>query len=110
MFTTSEAWKRAYPGAAVGILAMNDVANPARHKALDARKRKLEQELQERFAGLDRAALKALPAIQAYDAYYRPFKKSYHVLLQLETVALKGRSLPRVAALVEAMFTAELGN
>jgi DNA/RNA-binding domain of Phe-tRNA-synthetase-like protein len=60
--------------------------------------------------GQDRKALAAVPVIQAYGAYYARFRKTYHVLLQLESVALKGRSLPGVAALVEAMFMAELQN
>ena len=66
--------------------------------------------LRSRFSDHDRAALKALPTIQAYDAYYKRFKKTYHVLLQLESVALKGKPIPSVAALVEAMFMAELKN
>ncbi len=110
IFTVSEAWRTAYPGAAAGILAMQNVSNPARHPGLEKRKSDLEKELRERFAGQDRAALEALPIQQAYEAYYRRFKKTYHVLLQLESVALKGKSLPAVAALVEAMFMAELKN
>ena len=107
-FTVSEAWKAAYPGAAVGVLAMRGVANPERHDALDRRKKELESELRSRYADYDRAALKALPTIQAYNAYYKRFKKTYHVQLQLESVVFKGKSIPRVAALVEAMFMAEL--
>ena len=110
MFTVSEAWKKAYPGAAVGVLAMRNVVNPESHPALDKRKEELETQLRARFSGYDRAALKALPTIQAYNNYYKRFKKSYHVQLQLESVALKGTSIPRVAALVEAMFVAELKN
>lgn len=110
MFIVSEAWKMAYPGAAVGILAMRNVANPNRHPGLDRQKKELEGELRARFSTTDRDALKALAPIQAYDAYYKRFKKTYHVLLQLESVVLKGKSIPRVAALVEAMFMAELKN
>ena len=106
MLIVSEKWKTAYPGAAVGILAMRDVANPQRHPALDRRREELENQLRARFR--DRAELKALAPIQAYTAYYKRFKKTYHVLLQLESVALKGKPIPRVAALVEAMFIAEL--
>ncbi len=58
----------------------------------------------------NKAALATLPTVQPYVAYYAKFKKTYHVLLQLESVALKGKPLPRVAALVEAMFMAELKN
>lgn len=110
MLTVTEMWKAAYPGASVGILAMRDVVNPKHHPALDARKAELEGELRARFASQDRAALKALPAVQAYDAYYKRFKKTYHVLLQLESIVFKDRSLPSVAALVEAMFMAEVKN
>jgi DNA/RNA-binding domain of Phe-tRNA-synthetase-like protein len=46
--------------------------------------------------------------LQAYHAFYKRFKKTYHVQLQLESIVLKGKSIPRVAALVEAMFMAEL--
>ncbi len=110
MITVTETWKTAYPGAVVGILTMRDVVNPDQHPALDARKSALEQQLRSRFAGQDKAALKALPTIQAYIAYYKRFKKTYHLLLQLESVALKGKAIPRVAALVEAMFMAELDD
>lgn len=110
MFIASESWKAAYPGAAVGILAMGGVANPAQHPGLDERKEELEQQLRARLGDCDRAALRALPVMQAYHRYYKRFKKTYHVQLQLESVALKGRSIPRVAALVEAMFMAELKN
>jgi DNA/RNA-binding domain of Phe-tRNA-synthetase-like protein len=117
MLLVSDAWKTTYPGAAVGILAMREVANPERHPLLEQRKEELENGLRARFvphtgyfAGQDRAALKELPILQAYEAYYKRFKKTYHVQLQLESVVFKGKSIPRVAALVEAMFMAELKN
>ena len=110
VFTVSEAWKRAYPGAAVGVLAMRKVVNPESHAALDKRKEELENQLRARFSDYDRAGLKALPTIQAYNAYYKRYKKTYHVQLQLESVVFKGKPIPRMAALVEAMFMAELKN
>jgi len=110
MLVVAEAWKTAYPGAAVGILAMRDVVNLEHHPALDKRKQELESQLRSRFSGYDRAALKDLPTLRAYSAYYKRFKKTYHVQLQLESVALKGKPIPRVATLVETMFMAELKN
>lgn len=110
MFTVSEKWKTTYPGAAVGILAIHNVANPERHAGLDTRKKELEKQLRAQFADYDRAALKALPIFQVYNTYYKQFKKSYHVQLQLESVVFKGKSIPNVAALVETMFMAELKN
>ena len=104
----SEAWKAAYPGACAGLLVMHDVENPDTHAELDQRKDALERDLRARYGTLARADLLALPVLQAYAAYYKGFGKTYHVQLQLESVALKGKRLPRVAALVEAMFMAEL--
>jgi len=110
MLIVSEAWKATYPGAAQGLLVMRNVANLEHHPKLEKRKAELEEQLRARFAGYDKAALTTLPSVQPYVAYYGQFKKTYHVLLQLESVALKGKPLPRVAALVEAMFMAELKN
>lgn len=110
MLIVSDAWREAFPGAAVGELAIRDVTNPESDAALDRRKQALESQLRSRFSEGGRAAIKALPVIQAYAAYYERFNKTYHVQLQLESIALKGKSIPRVAALVEAMFMAELKN
>ena len=110
MFEVSEAWKAAYPGAAVGILAVRNVVNPKQHAELNQRKEELVAQLRSHFSDYDRAALKAFPTLQAYNAYYKRFKKTYHVQLQLESIVFKGKSIPRVAALVEAMFMAELKN
>ncbi len=110
IFVVSEAWRRAYPGAAAGILAMHDVANPEHHPELDRRKEELESEIRARFAGQDRAAVAAAGPIPAYNAYFKRFKKTYHVQLQVESVAFKGKSILSASALVEAMFIAELKN
>ena len=110
MFQVSDRWKNAFPEAHVGVLVMREVANPPSHAELEKRKSALEQELRARYAGQDRAALAQLPVLQAYAAYYRGFKKTYHVQLQLESIVFKGKSIPSVAALVEAMFMAEVKN
>lgn len=110
MLILTETWRTAYPTASVGILAMRGAANPATCPALQARKAALEAELRERFAGKTRSDIKALPEFEAYTAYYKRFKKTYHVQLQLESVALQGKPIPTVAALVETMFMGELKN
>ncbi len=88
---------------------MRGVANPAYHAGLETRKAALEEEIRSRFPPDDRAAVENKPALQAYRAYYRRFKKTFHVQLQLESI-LRGKSIPKVAALVEAMFMAELDD
>ena len=110
MFVVTNAFTRTYPGACAGSLVLHGVANPEDHPALDQQRVDLEMSLRERYAGLDRVALKAVPAIQVYNAYYSRFGNTYHVQLQLESVVGKGRSVARGPALVQAMFMAELKN
>jgi DNA/RNA-binding domain of Phe-tRNA-synthetase-like protein len=105
-----DAWRNSYPDAAAGFLAVSQAANPPEHAALEQRKTALEDELRQRFAGADRASLRERAPLDAYHAYYKRFDKTYHVQLQLESIVFKGKSLPRVAALVECMFIAELKN
>lgn len=106
MFSVSEEWKVTYPGAAVGVLAIGNVTNPESHPGLDHLKEEVEGQIRASFASTE--ALRSQPRLQAYRAYYKRFKKTYHVQMQIESIAFKGKSIPRVAALVEAMFVAEL--
>ena len=110
MFQVSDRWKAAFPDTHVGVLVMRDVINPASHAELDKRKIIVEHELRQRYAGQDRAVVMQLPVLQAYADYYRHFKKTYHVQLQLESIVFKDKPIPSVAALVEAMFIAEVKN
>jgi DNA/RNA-binding domain of Phe-tRNA-synthetase-like protein len=87
---------------------MEGVANPRTHPALEARVRDIEHDLRQRYAGLQRSELAATPTVQAYLPHYRAFGQNYHVLRQLESVALKGKPLAGPSALVLAMFAAEL--
>lgn len=107
-FEVSNAWRARYPGAVVACLAVSTHGNPDGSQALEPRLAEIEQELRERYAGLDRAALRARSPFDVYDRYTRSFGQNYHVLHQVESVALKGKSIPRRAALVEAAFAEEL--
>ncbi|MFH1185882.1 MAG: hypothetical protein V1755_12720 [Chloroflexota bacterium] len=106
----SDTWTREYAGAHAGVLALRDAANPAHSAALQRRKEELEKELRSRFAGMDRAALRAHPVLRAYEEHYRRFDKTYHLQLQLESIIFKGKPIPSSAALVEAMFMAEMDS
>ena len=89
---------------------MRGVANPERSAELEARREALEADLRSAFSPLTRAQLKSHPLVAPYTAYYKRFDKTYHVQHQLELVVFKGNPIPRGAALVEAMFMAELKN
>jgi DNA/RNA-binding domain of Phe-tRNA-synthetase-like protein len=108
MLKVTEEWKSKYPGAMMGILAIRNVCNPPSHAGLEQEKGRLERRLREAYSTSTRKDLIKLPGIWPYVEYYRGYKKTYHVLLQLESVVMEGKPIPRTAALVEAMFMAEL--
>lgn len=108
LFEITPTWKHAYPDALAGVLVIRDVANPPYHAELESRKVALEERLRAQFSGQSRAAIASHPILQAYANYYRQFKKTYHIQLQLESIVHKGKSIPSVAALVESMFMAEM--
>ena len=89
---------------------MRNASNPAHHAKLEKLKADLEDQLRSQFAGQDRAAIASHPVLKVYGEYYKRFKKTYHVQLQLESIVLKGKSIPSVASLVECMFMGEMKN
>jgi DNA/RNA-binding domain of Phe-tRNA-synthetase-like protein len=108
MLTVSSDWISAYPGAMMGILAMQDVTNPDHAPALEREKAALEEKLRARYAGMNREDILAGSILQAYRTYYKRFTKTYHVLLQLESVIFKEKPVASASTLVEALFIAEL--
>ncbi len=104
----SDGWKNAYPGAHIGLLLVNNVDNSRRPTALDEHKMAVTSRLRARFASYGRSELQELDVLKAYKNYYKKFNKTYHVQLQLESILLKGKSLPHVNPLVDANFAAEM--
>src|SRR5829696_7644310 len=103
-------WREAHPVASVGLIALRGVANPTSNDKLHDLASALESDARSRLGTVDRETIRAVPPLPAYAAYYKRWGQRYHVAMQLESVAQKGKPLPRVAALVEAMFIAELNN
>ncbi len=101
-------WRTSHPGAIIGFLEISGAGGIQPSPELDARKRDLEADLRQRYQGFARKDFLALPILSAYDRYYNRFDKTYHVQLQLESIALKGKSLPAVSPLVDANFMAEM--
>jgi DNA/RNA-binding domain of Phe-tRNA-synthetase-like protein len=110
MFSISatDAWRAAHPGAMIGLLELSGVDNSRPSPKLDERKRETETRLRERYRDFARADFLSLPVMAAYQKYYKRFTKTYHVLLQVESIVLKGKSLPEVSPLVDANFTVEV--
>ncbi|TMC07753.1 MAG: hypothetical protein E6J41_15650 [Chloroflexi bacterium] len=106
----TDAWRSAYPGTSVGLLAMTSVRNAPPDDGLRERLRSLEAAVRARHDGRSRADLERQPAMRPYVEHYRRFGKTYHVLLQLESVAFRGRPLAAEQCLVSAMFAAEIDD
>jgi DNA/RNA-binding domain of Phe-tRNA-synthetase-like protein len=108
MFKVSPNWRAQEPDSSVGLLVIRGAPNIPDHPELKKAKKFLEEELRARYAGMDRKALREEPVLAAYDAFYRRFRKSYHVQLQLESAVFKGKPILSPSALVTCMFMAEL--
>ena len=106
--SVTDAWKAAHPGALIGILEVSQVDNAVASADLNERKRAVEASLRERYKGFARADFVSAPVMSEYVRYYKLFGKTYHVLLQLESIVLKGKPLPDVSPLVDANFIAEV--
>lgn len=100
----------AFPGMSLGILAMDNVLNLPCHEKLNAAKGEVETSLREKFGSMDGNKLKSFHPIDVYSAYYKKFGYSYHVLLQLQSIVYKNKSIPSTLSIVESMFMAEMKN
>jgi DNA/RNA-binding domain of Phe-tRNA-synthetase-like protein len=108
MIELSTHWKEVLPEACIGLLAVKNTPNQKDHLDLKLARKNLENELKSKYGGMDRKSLRETPVFSAYDAFYRPFKKSYHVQLQLESIVFKSKPIFSPSALVASMFMAEL--
>jgi DNA/RNA-binding domain of Phe-tRNA-synthetase-like protein len=106
--SATEDWHASHPGASIGVLELSGLENEGACPQLEERKRAAEGDLRGRYRGFSRQDFLTLPILSAYGEYYRRFKKTYHVQLQVESIALKGKRLPSVSPAVDANFMAEM--
>jgi DNA/RNA-binding domain of Phe-tRNA-synthetase-like protein len=106
----SSRWRKRFPGAYIGMLLIGNVDNTERATSLDKLKKEVVSALRNKYAGYDREKLLELEVLQAYKSYYKKFGKTFHLQLQLESILLKGKSLPNVNPLVDANFAAEMDS
>lgn len=101
-------WRSSHPGGAVGLLSIEIDRSQTQKSDLDQERLTLEIQLREKYQGVPRTEVRQLPLMRDYTQYYKRYKKSYHVLLQLDSICNKNRSIPHSDALVQAMFMAEM--
>lgn len=109
MISLDSSLNERYTGTSFGVLVVRNFQPSSAGRAEFARFAVDElARLRERFAGYDRKQLSTEdPVIAAYVRYYKRFKKSYHVLHQIES-ALAGKDLPEGLPLIQALFLTEL--
>jgi DNA/RNA-binding domain of Phe-tRNA-synthetase-like protein len=110
MIEITASWRETHPGAALGVLTMRDFQTPGKTAQLNRKVKALEDDLRDRYQGIDRSEILKIPEMQAYSTYYKRFRKTYHLLLQIESIAKKNRSIPQGPALIQAMFMSELNS
>lgn len=108
LITATDEWRRSHAGGAIGLLEVSGAGSVDGASRLEQRKRETEARLRERYKGFARPDFASLPVMSAYIQYYKRFGKTYHVQLQVESIVLKGKSLPNVSPLVDANFVAEV--
>ena len=108
LISATDEWRTTHHGAMIGLLELSNVENDHTSLQLDQRKRETESRLRERYKGFTRQDFLSLPVMSAYEQYYKKFNKTYHVQLQVESIVLKGKSLPNVSPLVDSNFIAEV--
>ncbi len=62
----TDEWKKAHPGAVIGLLEISGVDNRSDSLRLDERKRETEARLREDYAGFTRQDFLSLPVMAAY--------------------------------------------
>ena len=96
------------PGAHFATLTAHGLDTPVDRPAFDALLAGELARLPQAHPAYERAVATRQPPLLPYTTYFKRFKKTYPVLLQFESVLLKGRGIPPAGVPVEAMFLAEL--
>ena len=108
MVIATDAWRKDYSGSMMAVLVVENLINISFCEALEQKKQEIESELRALFQSTE--AIREHFPIPIYSDYYKRYKKTYHVMKQIESIALKAKKIPSVAATVEAMFMAEVKN
>lgn len=108
MFEKTAAVNEVYPEAKFGYLIVDGLQGNSDRAEMNAMIAEELQQLKLAYPNYDRKQVLAAEPFCHYSAYYKKFKKTYHVLGQLESILLKEKSIPLVGPAVEAMFLAEV--
>lgn len=110
MITISSKAKAMYPDLCIGALLIKNINNSYLNSEMYNASRALEKDLRMQYGSLTRKELNNTEVLSGYFSYCKKFTKTYHVLLQLESIIFKDKQIPSVSPLVQSMFMGELKN
>lgn len=102
--------KKIYPDLTAGIMIISNINNRYLNNRMETESRTLENTIKKTYEGVDRKYAAGTDVMSAYCSYYKKFTKTYHVLLQLESIAFKNKQISPVSPIVQSMFMGELKN
>jgi DNA/RNA-binding domain of Phe-tRNA-synthetase-like protein len=102
--------REVYPNAKFGVMTAYNPSVTAGRAQMDSLKKLIIEGIRTEHKGYERKIAVETEPVCHYVSYYKKFKKTYHVLMQLESILLKGKEIPSVGISVEAMFLAEVSN
>lgn len=102
--------KEVYTNASFGIMVAQEVNAAADRSRMDILKNTEIDRIKTEHKEYERKTAINSEPVCHYVTYYKKFKKTYPVLLQLESILLKDKGIPNVGIPVEAMFLAEVNN
>lgn len=110
MLSITKDLKELYPDAIFGIMTVEVTGNDTDRESFLKLEQEILDELTRTNQNYDRKKFILTEPVCHYVKYYKRFKKTYPVLLQLESILLKGRKIPSAGPLVESMFLSEVKN
>lgn len=108
MIKISPSVKNTFPETKFGMMIVKGLSSPIERAVMDNIIATEIAQMKLNNSGYERKPALTKEPLCHYAAYYKRYNKTYHVLGQLESVLLKGKSIPPVGVPVEAMFLAEL--
>lgn len=110
MLEISSKVKEIYPNIKFGVMIVNmTYSTPDKENFLLLKNAEIENIIAQNSEYNRKEKIKTEP-ISNYIRYYKKFKKTYPILLQLESLLLKSKGIPNVSIPVQAMFLSELKN
>lgn len=107
MIHVDESVYEKYPSVCFGLLCVRNF-DAGRAPNFEAVKAAEIATLKQHYSNYDRKDFVLTEPVRHYVSYYKRFKKTYHVLLQLESILLKDRAIPDAEPLVQALFLTEV--